>query len=582
MGRPHGEPGSAPSASVLPTTSALPQQDALANRSDSTAAPRPTSDSGGGAAATAGATQPADSRRVVGYLLWPEADDYIAIMDVLEASVTDLSGADIAASLAAAGRELDVRTVESRLDMLTEAGAVSARSDTSRARRYVELLARNWRYTASPTGRQVHRFWRTVLAGTPTMREIPIASLNRVVTNLETLAASLGAGPADLARVDAACVDAAGIAFTSHDELDTALVGAEDALTGLADRFDLDDEATAELKGLLVDYASRVATELDTGSARAASALRTLSAWFPALADAAVSASQARELIVAGTLSASRGGRVEDWEGLVDWFDPSTGRAARFALRLVRTLPSMHANLRRLHSSARTASSRSRALSLARAVLTPDIGVQVFQAAVGDHSWRKLYGEADEDDAGRNPSWRGGPQVPVPTLLRTQGRSGPRGRGAAPRDDAGTRAEVAAARARREAAHSAAVAAVLAWSPGQQLPEPAARAALAALMTAARAGVSGPRRTGAAGGLACTLIHTGTGIGAIRAPTWSVLLPGRIPLFHRLGQRPAPQALAVLSDLTPVADPGGRVAITWNHQPGPTTVSAGDSQEGAA
>ncbi|MFI8860391.1 DUF2397 family protein [Streptomyces prasinus] len=528
-----------------------------------------------------------DARKVVGYLVRPESSEYIAIMDVLEGSVTDLTVAEVAVALVAAGMRLHARLVEKRLDALKDMGAVSFRSDTSHARRYAEILPRNWRYTASPAGRHVQRFYRQVLAGTVTVREIPIVSLSRIVSHLEQLAAALGAGEPDASLLDATVLDAVSSVFTSHDDLDAALVGAEDALIGLADRFDLDEEHTNDLKGLLVDYATRVAAELDSGSARAAAALAVLRPWFGLLAQAAVDASQARDLIAAGALSASRGGRAEDWEGLCAWFDARTGRAARFSLRLVRALPGMHANLRRLHSSAGTASTRSRALALARAVLTPEIGVQIFQAAVGDHSWRKLYGQADEDDMGRNPSWRGGPQVPVPTLLRTAGRSGPRGRGAAPRDDTKAKAQVAEARARRQAGHQRALAAVLAALPGQQLDEAAARAALAALMAAARAAATGPRRTGTSGGLACTLVHTGSGTGILNAPTWRVLLPGRIPLFHRPGQRPSAAALAALAGTTTTNDPSAHATLRITPHTGPNTPDNGTSplvarQEGAA
>ncbi|MFF7232648.1 DUF2397 family protein [Streptomyces sioyaensis] len=528
-----------------------------------------------------------DARQVVGYLVRPESADYIAIMEVLEGSVTDLTVTEVAAALSVAGLGMEARLVETRLDALKDMGAVSVRSDTSRARRYAEILARNWRYTASPAGRHVQRFYRQVLAGTPTVREIPIVSLSRIVTHLEQLAESLGAREPAAGHLDAAGVDAVSAVFTSHDDLDAALVGAEDALMTLADRFDLDEERTNDLKGLLVDYATRVAAELDSGSARAAAALTVLRSWFGLLAQAAVGASQARDLIAAGALSASRGGRVEDWEGLSAWFDVRSGRAARFSLRLVRTLPSMHANLRRLHSSAGTAFTRTRALALARAVLTPQIGVQIFQAAVGDHPWRKLYGQADEDDASRNPSWRGGPQVPVATLLRTTGRSGPRGRGTTPRDDTAVKAQVAKARSRRQAEHAVAVAAVLASVPGQHLEAAAARVALAALMAAARAAATGPSRTGTSGGLACTLIHTGNGFGTLNAPTWRVLLPGRIPLFHQPGRRPSAMALAAVAGtttrddisahallhLTPHAGPGA----LDDEAPGPATL-----QEGAA
>src|ERR1700755_2552601 len=101
-------------------------------------------------------------------------------MDVLEAAVNELTVAEVTRALQAAGIRLDASTVESRLASLKELGAVSVRSDTSSARRYVELLARNGRYTASPAGRHVQRFYRRVLAGTATVREIPIVSLDRI------------------------------------------------------------------------------------------------------------------------------------------------------------------------------------------------------------------------------------------------------------------------------------------------------------------------------------------------------------------------------------------------------------------
>ena len=502
-----------------------------------------------------------DSRGAIGYLLWPGSEDYIAVMDVLEASVTEMTVAEVAAALAVAGHRLTAGTVEARLDSLKASGAASARSDTSRARRYSELLARNWRYTASPIGRQVQRFYRQVLAAAPTMREIPIRSLDLLVTNLEKLAGDLN-GAFDPGTVAARHVETATIIFTSHDSLDAALVGAEDVLTGLADRFDLDDERTGELKGLLVEYAKRVADVLDSGSARAAAALDIMAPHFDVLAATMVTSSDASDLIAAGALTASRGGRAEDWVGLRGWCDAARGRAARFSLRLVYALPGMHANLRRLHSSSGTATNRTRALAFARAVLTDGIGTQLFQAAVGDHPWRKLYGTADEDDAGRNPSWRGGPKVPVPELLRTRGRSGPRGRGAAPRDDAAARAEVEASRTERRAVHEAALAEVLASVPGQTLSTPAARAALAALMATSRTAPQGARRMATVDGLSCTLVHIRQGVGVLAACSWRVFLPGRIPVFHQPGRKPNTVQLAALAALAMSPDTAVSVPVT--------------------
>lgn len=522
----------------------------------------------------------ADSRRVMTYLVVRESEDYVAVMDVLEASVTDLMPSDVAGALAAAGRPMDAKTVETRLDALRVWGAVSARSDASRIQTYADLLARNWRYTATPVGRQAQRFYRTVLAGTPTLREIPLTSLSRIITALEALDDGMNAEPdARQATADQRdVVDHIGAVFTSHDDLDSALVGAEDTLASLADRFDLDDDHTAELKGLLVDYATRVAAELDSGSARAARLLTRLRPHFAALADLAVSGSDARTLIERGVLTASRGGRVDDWDGLCAWFNSRTGRAARFSLRLVRSLPGMHANLRRLHTSSGTATSRSRALALARACADPLVGTQVWQAALGDHPWRKLHGTAEDEDASTVSPWRAGPQVEVPELLRSTGRSGPRGRGGSARDDTQARADVAAARRDRQLRHDRALREVLAAAPGQPLSEDAARIALNSLLAAARATATGPRRTATRDALACSLIFTGSGAGSLHAPTWHVLLPGRHPLFHLPGRWPNAAALAAITGAAS-PDPTGSTPVPVRRSTAAVTDAAA---EGAA
>ncbi len=476
-----------------------------------------------------------DSRRAMAYLVAPGSDDYIRIMAVLESSVTDLTPAEIAALVSATGPPMSDTLVQARLDKLKDWMAATGRSDPSRIRRHADILARNWRWTATPAGRQVHRFYTSVLAGTPAMREIPLPSLARIVESTEQLATAVHLPRRD----DKLLAELIGRLFTSHDDLDTALVGAEDSLAGLADRFDLDRESTAELKGLLVDYATHVAGELERGTQRAFDTLnRLLRPHFDTLAAVAVAGSQARALIERGALTASKGGRVADWEGLTSWCDPHTGRSSRFALRLVRALPGMHANLRRLHSSAGYATGRARALLLARACLDPRYGTAILLAATGDHKWHKLYGEADDIDLASNPTWRGGPLVELPDLLRSTGRTGARGRAPAARDDSAARAVVQAARERRMAEHAAAMEEILGAQPGQVLSPQAARVALASLMAAVRTGLTPgttDRRTGTRDGLACTLFHTGDGVGVLLAPTWRVLLPRRLPVFHLPG-----------------------------------------------
>ena len=511
-----------------------------------------------------------DSRRVMAYLLAAESDDYIAVMEVLESSVTDLSPAEVARALLLAGTPLDAHVVDARLEKLRHWGAATARHDTSNIQRYTDLLARNWRYTATQTGRQVHRFYRTVLAGVPTMREIPLPSLRRVVDSLEELARLLDAGgTAGRAADSSAVAELIGQLFTSHDDLDAALVGAEDTLAELADRFDLDDARTADLKRMLVDYATHVAAELEHGSARAHRALTALLPRTGDLVHATLSSSEARVLIERGALTASRGGRPEDWAGLATWFDPADGRAARFALRLVRALPGMHANLRRLHSSASTATTRARALAFARACRDERVGTAIWMAALGDHPWRKLTGTAEDEEVVRGATtWRDGPRVELPEMLRATGRVGTRGRAAAGRDDTETRQRIAARRAERDARHREALAEILNAAPGVLLSEAAARVALAALNAAARAtrrpagpGLPFAARSAQRDGLACTLLYTGADatdpaaaadartVGVVRAPFWRVLTPGRVPVFHRPEQAPRlPAGLTVIDE----------------------------------
>lgn len=517
---------------------------------------------------------PDDSRRVVAYLTAPESDEYIAVMAVLEGEVTDRTPAEITSRLRSIGIQLDQKIIETRLDKLVAWGAASPRADASQLRRYADLLARNRRYTATPTGRQVHRFYNSYLAGTPAMREIPLPSLNRIVNSLSALVrllASSGRSTATTtssARIEAQIAEHVGIAFTSHDDIDAALVGAEDGLAGLADRFDLDDERTAELKTILVDYATHIAAELDQGSARARAYLDGLLPQAQTLVEALLAASDAKELIAFGALAASRGGRVEDWEGLRRWFDPQDGRAARFSLRLVQALPGMHANLRRLHSSSGAATTRAHAIQLARACADPTYGTQIWQAALGDHSWRKLAGTADDEEVVRaTTSWRDGPGVALPELLRTTGRTGARGPAATARDDTATREAKLRERRERQRLHAEAVREVLAAAPGDPLSDHAARVAFAIITFTARAAIrpnaGGPGvagRVGSREGLGCTLLYLGPTafVGVIRAPSWRVLLPGRVALFHppnRTARVPAGMAAAL------TGDPGDRIQV---------------------
>jgi hypothetical protein len=52
-----------------------------------------------------------DSRRAMAYLIAPYADEYVAIMAVLESSITDMTPVEVASALRMAGTPLDPRIV---------------------------------------------------------------------------------------------------------------------------------------------------------------------------------------------------------------------------------------------------------------------------------------------------------------------------------------------------------------------------------------------------------------------------------------------------------------------------------------
>jgi len=501
-----------------------------------------SSDTAWASAASAAAPDDAPARLAVSYLVAPEAAQYIAVMTVLEASLTDLTPGQVSHALSDARLPLEVKTVEDRLDKLRVWGAVTARTDTSDAKRFSDLLARNWRYTATPVGREVQRFYSQRLAGTQLAREIPLASLQRAIGAIQTLQRLLREVPvgSDVSDLPATTVaelsETVATLFVSQDDLDAALVGAEETLGGLADRFDLDTDRTGVLKDLLVEYATRVASELSRGGARAHAGLLSLRGHTDLLAAAAVHTSAASELIGRGALTASRGGAVADYQGLLAWLDPASGRAARLGLALVRAIPGMQANLRRLHTSSGTATARSRALALAWACTDPIHGRDVLAAALGDHAWRKLQDTSDDDHV-RMPSWHSGPTVDVGDILRAIGRTGSRGKPAASRDDTAARAESAAARLAREQARAVAVAQILDAAPGTVLSPDAAKVALDALTYTARTAASGRVRRAQATrlGVACTLVYTPGSAGAVSSPYWTVICVDRTPVFHSLG-----------------------------------------------
>ncbi|WTO32885.1 DUF2397 domain-containing protein [Streptomyces achromogenes] len=485
-----------------------------------------------------------DPARVVGYLLSPLRGQYLAIMDVLEQSVDHLTPAEVRAALTAAGMELPVTVVTARLRALSDTFlAVSGRPDSD-VERWHELNGARWRYSATPRGRLVQRLWAQLASDGLVPREIPIDGLSRIHRAL----AALNGDEAG----DAGLSDLAGQVFVEHDHLDGALVGQADMLAQLADRFDLDLRATGELKQLILEYATHVVVQLDAAVVRIHAELVRLRPRFAELAAARCRQSPAGALVTRGVLAPARGLRAADWEQLLGWFSPGSGKAARFGLQLVRAIPMLHANLLRHQSVAGPATLRARALSLAVACQDPRYGRAVLRQSLADRPWTKLHTIA-EGDTGEVVSWHEGPRVAALAMLRASGQSSPRGRvsGRKPRDESAA----AQRRAERQAEHAGAVAEVLAGA--GRLSERACRLALRAVMAAARAPEDAGGRVGEAEGVGCTLTAVEGVVGRVDGVRWSVLVPGWRILFHPpnrpvaarrvpAGRQAAPAEVAVL------------------------------------
>ena len=183
-----------------------------------------------------------DNSAAVSYLVAERRSEYVAIMDVLEASIADLTPPELTRELARAGLVLGEDTVEERLDQLRTWGVVHASTDQSKVQRHSDLLARNWRYSPTVAGRHTHRFYNEFLRSAPAAREIPLTALAEVVRSLQVLHAWIGGDPSVDARSAIARV------FVQHDAIDGGLLGAEDSLTGLVDRYDLDADHTSTLR----------------------------------------------------------------------------------------------------------------------------------------------------------------------------------------------------------------------------------------------------------------------------------------------------------------------------------------------
>ncbi|MFE7529247.1 DUF2397 family protein [Kitasatospora sp. NPDC057542] len=461
-----------------------------------------------------------DLRRVLAYLLSPSHLQYSAIMDVLDDAAGDLTLTQVCEGLRARGLEMSDAAVAGRLGRLHRQFEAVRPDPGNDFARIEDLNATRWRYSTTADGRLVHRFWRRMREEGTGRHEIPLTSLQTIVSALHRLAHEHLSPQETAQQVEAL--------FLGHDALDRSMEGNADHLAGLANRFNLDREEAIELKRLLVAYATHVAAQVQEAVSRAFDLLTELRPRFGELAGTAASQSRAAALVSKGYLVAARGASEEHWVQLLEWCRPVEGRAARFTRGLVLAIRPLHLNLRRLQGGSHT-SVRSRAIRLAKVCEDREWGGQVTAAALGDHGWMKLSGWSEDGDGA---SWHDGPVVDIPSLERAAARSGARS-GPVARARSRSAAQELLEQVEREQAlaRASAIAEVL-TSKGPLSPD-AGRVALEAVTAA----LSSPGRDGVRSGsdrsrrLVCA-VNTSEGVGRVTSEGWSALLPGRRVAFH--------------------------------------------------
>ena len=452
----------------------------------------------------------------VRYLTAESNRDYVAIMDVLVDASFDLTPSKVSDHLAVVGIDLPVDITRQRLIKLHQWQVVSETTALDSFSSFKDFQASRQEYAVNALGRAVHHFFRTTLAGDQRPRAVDLNHLQTVVRALETLAD-------DIYMSDTAFAENISTLFTSHEQLDAALIGAADTLSALMIRFDLDDDGAAELRGMLNAYSTSLQYELDMATDRGHKALTKIRPNFPLLADRYASVSVGADLVASGTLIGQRGTVVDHWRTLDHWMDPRDGRAERFNRDMRRAVPTFVTNVRRLLETNR-GSTRDRAIALAKAAGDATHAAALFATATGDHSWTKFaHISIDEPQSAPYPSWEHGALVPLPRFTKHGAATGGRGRTAGPRDDSAARAQARAEREAELAASSDAAVAAIEIGMGSQLPDAAARLVLAAI----NAGVGSDETLSGMDEDSLVLVVQQAAPGArslLIAPTWKYLV----------------------------------------------------------
>jgi uncharacterized protein (TIGR02677 family) len=366
------------------------------------------------------------------YLAADEVSDYLAIMRVATGTLlADLSGADVAAAVTAAGHPMDSDTAETRCRQLVAWHNLVRSVRDTRVTSIAAYQRSRSRYQVSKLGGHVQRDVQQVLDSADGAREVAREMLGRISDSLDRIlvvAGSLGRlsnDPDDLAG------HVTGV-FTDQRLFTESVTDFYAYLSGVLTRYDLAGDEYARFKDLLLAYVEMISADV----ARNAPAILTRLTTLLPLIDDVIAALPAglgdTQLIVVERLP---GRTRSEWEQLAAWYGAADTTSGPEQLRSAagQALRQLLANARRILTPSGTGvTRRADFLKLAGWFHTADNDTahRLYDAAFGAWPSRHLALGPDYETPRARPtdSWWDSDPVEVPVTMREHGDRTTRGR----------------------------------------------------------------------------------------------------------------------------------------------------------
>jgi len=398
-------------------------------------------------------------RQLFAYLNAEHADSYIAIMRLFTSTLlADLSAAEVAEHLAAAGVDLDGDAAEGRCQQLVDWGNLVRSVRDTRVPTIAAYHRSRARYQVSKLGGRVHRAAEEVLSASENAREVARELLAKIVDTLEQIAFDIASpGTVDSERLAGNVTSV----FVNHRTFTDSVTEFYAYLAGVLTRYDLAGEEYRQFKDLLVDYVDLIGADVNRNSPRILDRLGKLT---PLLDDVLAALPDVPALAGPAGVERQPGRARTDWDQLAAWYGADSGRSGPDQLRAAarQALNQLITNARRMLAASGTGvTRRADFLKLATWFHTADsdTAARLFDAAYGTYPARHLLLGPDEPDPRIRPdhSWWDSDPVDVPMAMREHGDRNARGRNSRVPDTAADgRRLIAAAQARLAARRAAA------------------------------------------------------------------------------------------------------------------------------